>query len=549
MPIIERIREIKTLDDLTALLTAEDNLAGPPITINVSPDWKDSTRQAVYLYFPELSLDGVDEYASITEVGKRKKTAAETKFQKLLARVGYTDEEAAATVEKFFDLEEKIAAIPLTDLEAHENDTREDSYNPVTTEELAELTPDFPVMEFVKPYTDAGVDRFIVTDLEWFAGLNDLYTEENIEGFRAWLLYHTLDTANMSLDQECMEIEQEYIDTIMTSGAAEETLEKMAYNTCNGILGMAIGRMYAENYVTPETKQSITKMVDDVVAVYRERLRNNDWLGEETRANAIEKLDNLKIRVAYPDDWSPYDYSGLNFPEDGGIFEDFTAALQFSRAWNAKKAASPVNVNIWPTKPQEVNAYYTATDNSINIPAGILGGVFYEPESSEAEQMGGVGMMIGHEITHGFDTRGSEFDKDGNLKNWWTEEDHAAFKERTDKVAAYFGSIETLPGLYVDGDLTVTEAVADLGGMSCMLEIAGGIEDFDYPAFFSTFAKVWRDAESQESFEYFLQADEHPPGYVRTNATVQQAREFHDAYDVTEGDGMYMPPEDRLAVW
>jgi len=552
IPMIERIQEIETLDDLTAYLTADDGkLAGPPLSIEVAPDWKDSTRNMVAIETPSFSLSDADEYESLTEVGKRKKAAMEVKLQKLLARVGYTDEEAAGIIEAFFGMEGKIAAVSMGEAEFLDDNWKESAYNIMTAEELAKLSPDFPITDFLKPYTDAGVDRFMLMEPEWLAGMNEIYTEENVEEFKAWLLCRTLDAAAMFLDQECLDAALEYTGSAIAGGAVEPPPpEQLGYDLCNSTLDMAVGRMYAENYVTPETKQSITEMVDEAVAVFRKRLENNDWLGEETRANAIEKLDSMKIRVAYPDDWSLYDYSDLSFPEGGGIFDDLLAVRQRNQHLGVKKANSPVDANVWPKPPQDVNAYYSANDNSINIPAGILGGDFYDAESSVEEQMGGIGtMVIGHEITHGFDSQGSAFDKDGNLRNWWMEEDRAAFRERTDKVAAYFGSIETLPELYVDGNLTVTESVADLGGMSCMLEIAKGIEDFDYEAFFSAFAKIWKTQEAPETFEYALQMDEHPPGYVRTNATVQQFQEFYDAYGVTEGDGMYIAPEDRLAVW
>jgi len=551
MPMIERIEAIETLDDLTAYMAEdEDRLASPPLSVEVGADWKDSTQNTVFVSSPSFSLADAGEYESMTEVGKRTKAATEVLFKKLLARVGYTDEEAAAAVEDLFAIEEKIAAVSMSEAESQQEGARESMYNPVTSEELAELSPNFPILAFLKNYTDAGVDRFILQEPEWLSGMNEIYTEENIEGFKAWLLYNTLNAAASLLDQECMDIMLEYNGSKMAGGTVEVPLEQMAYATCSTALNMAMGKMYVENYVTPETKQEIEEMVDEVVGVYRTRLQNNDWLGDETKQKAIEKLDSLKTRVAYPDDWSLYDYSDLDFPEDGGIFDDMLALRHKGNTQNTKKATSPADANIWSKAPQDVGAYYRTNDNSINIPAGILGGAFYDPQSSVEEQMGGIGMVIGHEITHAFDSNmGSQFDKDGNLANWWTEEDHAAFKERTDKVAAYFDSIETLPGVYVDGNRTIGETVADLGGMSCMLEIAKGMEDFDYEAFFSSFAKVWKTKEAQEMAEYLLQTDVHAPGYVRTNATVQQYQEFYDAFGVVEGDGMYLAPEERLAVW
>ena len=214
-----------------------------------------------------------------------------------------------------------------------------------------------------------------------------------------------------------------------------------------------------------------------------------------------------------------------------------------------EKAKAKIDSNMWSKPPQEVNASYRATDNSINIPAGILGGAFYDPEASEAEQMGAIGMIIGHEITHGFDENGSQYDKDGNLNNWWTEEDRAAFEERSSKVSDYFSQFEVLPGVYINGELTIGETVADLGGLSCMLEIAKGIDGFDYEAFFKSYARLWKSQMLPNMLEMTVQTDPHPPGYLRTNAIVQQVQEFYDTFGVEEGDGMYLAQDERLAVW
>lgn len=548
---IEKIQSIETLSDLTSyMMNNHDQLAGAPVAVQIAADWKDSTHNAVYLGASGFSLSDADEYRSLSDVGQRKKDATKTMFEKLLVRVGYSEEEAAAIYERFFELETEMASACMGDVEGGQADSKEKMYNPMSVEELNEMSPDFPVTEYLADFIDAGVDRFIVAEPEWLKKMNELYTEENVEAFQAWLLYETLNTAAPLLDEECLNILQEYNAAISGAQKSEINLEELAFSLCSQALDMALGKMYVENYVTEETKEEVTEIVEQAVDVYRQRLDQNEWLGEETKAKAIEKLDNLKIRVAYPDDWSIYDYSGFEFPEDGGILDDIMVMRKESWERMLVKAKSEIDANLWMTSPQTVNAYYSPTDNSINIPAGILGGDFYGEEDSIEEQMGSLGVIIGHEITHGFDSNmGSLYDKDGNLANWWTDEDRAAFEERTDKVGEYYASIEVLPDKYINGDYTIGETVADLGGMSCMLEIAKGIEDFDYQAFFESWAKVWKVQETEQVAEYLLQTDVHAPGYLRTNVNVQQFEEFYEAYDVKEGDGMYLAPEDRLSVW
>ena len=550
LPLLEEIRAIEDMDGLTAYIADWGNLAGAPVKADIAADWKDSTKNAIYIGPPSFSLSDADEYKSMTDVGQRTKDAEEVMLKKLLTRAGYSEEEASALWEAFFSLESQIGQASVGNAEGSSPEIREKAYNPKTAAELAELSPVFPVTEILKPYTDGGIDRFILTEPEWLAKMNELYTEENLEAFKAWLIYQTLTATAGMLDQECLDIMTEYSGAATGSAQIELPVEQLAYQMCSAMFDMAIGKLYVENYVTEETKQDVTELVEQAVAVFRQRLEANEWLSSETKAKALQKLDTLKIRVAYPDDWSLYDYSDYALPRDGGIIDDVLAVREKDMSEKVDKAKAEIDKDLWMTAPQTVNAYYMPTDNSINIPAGILGGDFYDSNGTIEQQMGSMGVIIGHEITHGFDSNtGSLYDKDGNLSNWWTDEDRAAFKEHTDKVGAYYASIEVLPGKYINGDYTIGETVADLGGMSCMLELAKKIDGFDYQTFFESWAKVWKVQESEATAEYMLQTDPHAPGYLRANVNVQQFEEFYKAFDVQEGDGMYLAPEDRLSVW
>ncbi len=555
LPLVADIQNIKTLADLTAYLTSDtDKIAGVPMTIAVMSDFKNSTQNAVYIGAPTLSLKDMDEYRNITPSGERQKAAKAVAFQKLLVRAGYTEEETAKTLEAFSKLESDIASVCDGSSASLVPGYQDKIYNPVSTRELKELSPVFPITEFLQPYTDAGVDRFILAEYDWLAKMNELYTEENVEGFKALLLYDTLLDSVLILDQECMDIWEEYVSSV-TGSSLHIDLNQTAYEKTSNLLTMAVGKMYADAYVQPKTKQEVEALITKVVSVYRTRLQNTSWLGEETRNKAIEKLDALKVRVAYPDDWSLYDYTDITLKskeEGGSLLGNIMAVTEKNWKQSIKKAVTEIDSNMWLTAqapPQTVNAIYYYPDNSINIPAGILGGDFYDPKASEEKMMSTIGMIIAHEITHGFDTGGSQFDKDGNLKNWWTPEDRAAFENRTAKVAGYFDRFEVEPGVFVNGQRTIGETVADLGGLSCMMEIAAGMENFDYEAFFTGYAGLWKVQEYPNILEMLTRTDAHPPGYLRTNAIVQQVQEFYDTFGVTEKDGMYLAPEDRFAVW
>jgi len=555
LPYIEKIQALETIDDLRQYVAGnQDQPGGAFVSVGASTDYKDSTAYIVSINTSSFSLGDADEYRSITSLGERKKTANEAMLIDLLMYAGMTKEEAQQINDDFFALETRIAEVALGTQASLAPDYYETIYNPMTLEELETLSPNYPIADILEPYTAAGVERFNLPDREWFKRINALFVEENLAGLKAFLIRSAAMGMADFLDQTCMDIADARKSAI--NGIEIKTaVEDAAYKICaseESLLDMAAAKMYTDAYVSPETKAELEAMVQDVIAVYRRRLENNEWLTDETRANAVEKLDHLKVRVAYPDDWSVYDYSTLSFKsyeEGGSLIGNYIALGAYARAQDVKKALSPVDSRRWLAAPQMVNAAYSPNDNSINIFAGILGNAFYDADAPIETKLGTIGMVIGHEISHGFDDRGSQFDKDGNLVDWWTQEDKAAFEERTAKVSAYFSQFETLPGLFANGELEKGEAVADLGGVSCMLEIAKDIPDFDYALFFESYARMWRRSRPEEVVEAAVRTDPHPLNYLRTNITVQQFEEFYHAYGIKEGDGMYLAPEKRLAVW
>ncbi|MEG1196640.1 MAG: M13 family metallopeptidase, partial [Clostridia bacterium] len=478
LPFMEEIEKIQTLDELTAYTQRTDQLCNSLFVCEPLADFMDSTHNALYIESSSFTLGDADEYKSMTSVGERAKQAITTLLQKLFERAGYTPEAASAAIEQMFALEKEIASASLGSSDRKQPTYIASIYNPMTVAELSKLSPTFPIVTMLKDYTDAGVERVILMDQKWLAKMNELYTQENLEAFKALLLCGTLRAGTAYLDQECIDL----MDTGSSAIAGitvKSVLEESAYSTCSAFLSMAIGRMYAENYVSPETKKAVEDIIAQVVEIYKARLSNMQWLGEKTREQAITKLDHLRVRVAYPDDWSKYDLSGIVFPEGGNLVEDMLVLGRYQYLQQIQDLFKPIDPEKWNgLSPQTVNAFYNFTDNSINILAGILGGVFYDPQGSIEQTLGGVGIVIGHEITHGFDTAGSQYDQDGNMKNWWTDADRAAFVALTDQVDAYYSAIEVLPGKFVDGQLTIGETVADLGGFSCMLEMAKGYENF-----------------------------------------------------------------------
>jgi len=552
LPYIEQIRNIDSLSGLTEFLCGSAGVIADPLCIpSVEVDDKDSSSYVVRIRPAALSLRDAGLYGGeLSEEAQQKKDVNDAAYQKLFAKLGYTEEEAQAVNEAAFSIETLIAASCYgADAQARQ-DYREITYNARTMDELAEESPVFPLAQILETNGFGGSDTYVLSEPDWLKAMNEVYTEENLEGLKALLLYDVLGKTCKYLDQDFLDIYNEKVNA-WYGISGEKSLEEMAYEECNQSLAMAVGKMYVDHYFTESVKEDVEGMIEQVRSVFKERLSAVDWLTDETKAKAIEKLDALTVRVGYPDVWTDYSSLELLAPEEGGSLMDNSLRI---RAFEQKRAQQNIGQAVQKGEwsecyPQEVNAFYNEKDNSINIPAGILGGIFYDQEGTQEERLGGIGSIIGHEFTHAFDTLGSQYDKDGNLQNWWTDEDRAAFQERTDKVAAYYEQIEVLPDLHVDGALTIGETVADLGGMACMMDIAKAIDGFDYDAFFRAYAHVWQKSLSADICAYITMSDEHPLGYVRTNANVQQVQEFYDTYEIAAGDGMYLAPEDRLSVW
>jgi putative endopeptidase len=545
---LERLQRVSTLGELTAFLCDGGWRLTTSLHANeVFADKRDSLNNVVYLGPDSFSLVDANEYRERTAQGDRTKAANDAYQTALLKKVGFDEDAAAGLVEKAFAVESLIATACLGADAPGRDDFEEITYNPLTREELEELCITYPLPSLLDAMEVGSSRKFVLEEPDWLARMNEVYIPENLEGLKALLLVRMLMDAAPFLDQDCSELTEQWRAARLGSQGSRP-LEKKAYDLTSALLGMEIGLLYTERYVTDGTVADVEHLIAQVIDTYRARLDETDWLSRETRDKAVEKLDAMTVRVARPKSWPPFEQ--LDFTDDADLLELTLAIRDFRHACRVEKVNREVDREEWLMSPQQVNAYYLPTDNSINILAGILGGVFYSPDAPIEERMGGIGMVIGHEITHAFDKSGSKYDKHGNLgESWWTDGDRAAFKERTDAVARYWDGIEVLPGKTMDGKLTSGENTADLGGLMCMAAIGHTIPGFDWAAFFAAYARNWRTVESPLLAEFLLTNDVHAPGHLRTNAAVQQLPEFHEAYGVRPGDGMYLPPEMRLKVW
>ena len=319
------------------------------------------------------------------------------------------------------------------------------------------------------------------------------------------------------------------------------------------LLPVPMDNLYIRKYCTEKQREDVLTIISRVLEAYHGILENTDWLSEETRARAIEKLDHIRIFAVYPDE--PGDWSGLDFAgteENGSLVAAKAAVQNYLVSILSDRIDTAIDKDKWDqlmVQTSQVNAYYNPHANSINIMAGILNGNIYNEEMSFEQMLGGIGVVIGHEISHAFDTSGAQFNPDGALANWWTEEDKAAFQERAAKLAAWYDGFIPAEGIVYSGQKIQTEAIADMGGIKCMLAIAAQTEGFDYDAFFRQFAASWRMQALLPYIVLLTARDSHPMRYLRINATLAQFDDFLNCYGVGPGDGMYIAPGDRVAVW
>ena len=580
--ILEPLQNVSNLDQMTQYLS------DPLTTIEALPlcssftaaNPNDASSIAVYISPPSLTFQDAMYYSQLDPDSWKIQPRYMYAAGYMLERLGYSKEERDTVLKQSYEFECEMAAHMMTTEEQNAEDSSIRTNNPRTLQELEKEQGNFPLIGMLEGAGLAASNVVILQQPDWLAAMSNLYDEAHLEKMKSYLLVQDVLQFMDLLDHDCY---NRMIDVrnILSGSSGQLDDRKAACDAVNSVLEMELGDVYAETYITDKTRSDITELINDAISYYRVMLENEDFLSDSTKAEAIRKLDNLTIRVASPEERvnefslmdedatiissggstggsSTGDGSGrvrnqvINFrsPEDGGSLVEARIAISKN---TTLKMASEVNQSVdlseWIAAPQEVNAYYYPLDNSINIPAGILGGNFYSDSMPREERLGHIGIMIGHEISHAFDTSGRQYDEKGNLRNWWTEDDYRRFHSRAQKLVDYYNGFEPIPSYKVKGAMLDTEAIADLTGVKCMLKIAADEPDFDYDIFFRTLASNWRTLTTLETEAYCIEQDSHPLAYLRTNAIVVQFEEFHRTYNTKEGDGMYLAPEYRLEVW
>ena len=549
----DAVEAISSVDELMAYFveTPVEKQIGSLWGSGSMQDLVDSSRYILVVTDPGLLLEDSAEYRELTSYGKMKKDAYSALAEKMLLKLGYSEEEAVQKIDNSFAFETMLADVLYTSEEQQRPDFLGRIYHSCSREELEAAQGKLPILallEQVEGYPAA--EEYIVMNPAYLEKINALCTEENLPLIRDMFIVCGAIGQAGALDRECYEWSVECSNAI--SGAtgilADETVFSGAVSRT---LSWPVAQLYTDTYLKQEDKDRISAMVDDILDACRGLLSEADFFSDETRAKAIEKLEAIDKRILYPDSWETYSCEKLDFKsrEEGGTLWDASAAIaRFALAKSVEEYSKPVDKEKWGEAPHTVNCFYNPQTNSIYIMGAFARGGMYRSDMSDEELYGTVGTVIGHEVSHAFDSTGAQFDKNGDMISWWTEEDYATFLARNEKMAAYFNAMHPWEGQDFYGSIMTGEACADMAGIKVMLRLAAEKPDFDYDLFFRTYANVWLLKDTL-GMAYVRINDTHPMGYLRINATLQQYDEFLDFYGITEGDGMYLAPEDRVAIW
>ena len=549
---VEQVEAIGSIEELNTYLSAtpsEDQLSAVWMC-GSGEDLMDSSRRILIVTDAGLLLGDSAEYAKLTPFGETVKQAVTELAGKMLVKLGYSEDEAAQKIDNCFAFETMLAPAIYTSEEQQRPDYYGRILNYVGLDDLKQMQGSLPVLESLANMGYPEAETYLVMNPAGLEKLNELYTEENLPLLKDYIIVHGAIDASANLDRECYEWRYAYRNAI--TGATGMLDDATVFSSSvSETLKWPTAEMYTATYLKQEDKDRIAAMIDEILEAYHGIIEEADFLSDETRARAIEKLDAIKPYVLYPDSWEKYSCEELNFagPEDGGTLWEATRQIsRYKLDKNVKEYSEPVDKEKWGDAPQTVNCFYDPTKNSVYILGAFAQGNIYNSDMSDEELLAKLGTVIGHEISHAFDSSGAQFDNDCNMADWWTEEDYTAFLERNQKMVDYYNAMHPWEGQDFYGSIMTGEAGADMAGMKAVLRIAAGMENFDYDAFFRAFADVWLTKDTLQ-MAYIRINDVHPMDYLRVNCTLQQFDEFLDFYGITEGDGMYLAPADRVIIW
>jgi endothelin-converting enzyme/putative endopeptidase len=549
---LDQVAGIRSHDDLHRQFSALGVYGvNSPIGSGIFSDLKDPDTNVVYLAEAGITLPDRDYYLKDDEQFVRGRDLYRAYVTRLFELAGI--EGGADKAETLYRLEHALAEVQWP---KEDNRDPVKTYNPHTPEQLAELAPGINWEVAMEAAQIPARDRYIVQQPSFFAAAGDIIANTPLDTWKDYLAFQTINTFAPVLSDDFFQAWFTFYKAGLQGVEEPEPKWKRAVNSINGNMGELLGQLYVKKHYQESSRARMERMIANLVEAYRQSILSLDWMSDETKQQALVKLSKFNPKIGYPEKWR--DYSSLEIVE-GDLVANVKSAANFEYLRNIDKLDRPVDKSEWFMNPQTVNAYYNPAWNEIVFPAAILQPPFFNVEADDAVNYGGIGAVIGHEIGHGFDDQGRKFDGDGNLRDWWTDEDNARFEELKNKLAAQYNSYVVIDGLTINGEFTSGENIGDLGGLGIAykaykLSLAGKeapvIDGFSGDQrFFLGWGQVWREKARDEEAKRLLTIDPHSPPKFRANGAAVNVDEFYAAFDVKEGDGMYLPPEERVKIW
>jgi len=551
-PEFSKINALENHEQL-AVYFAEANKIGVnlPFALAQYVDFKDPNTYMMYTWQGGLGLPDREYYFEAGERSEEIRNAYVAHVEKMFARAGIPGGADAAKM--IMALETRMAAEHMK-----KEDTRDmvALYNKVPLDELPALMPDFAWDAYLESAGIQGIDGLVVTQMDHMRALDAIIKDTSMDDWKTYLTWQVLNANANLLSDEIDQQNFEFYSKTLRGIEEQLPLWKRAVANVNNNLGEVVGKVYVARHFPPEAKEQMLELVNNLIKAYEISIRELDWMGEETKAQALDKLSKFTPKIGYPDNWE--DYSKLAI-EEGDLVGNMHRSTQFVYEKNLARQGGPVDKSEWGMTPQTVNAYYNPPLNEIVFPAAILQPPYFDLNADDAVNYGSIGAVIGHEIGHGFDDSGSTFDGDGVLRNWWTDEDKAEFEKRTSKLVEQYSAFKPFDDLNVNGEFTLGENIGDLGGLSiALLAYKLSLDGKEAPVMdgftgeqrvFIGYAQGWLGKSRDEALREQINTDPHSPRQYRVNGVVRNIPEFYEAFNVAETDALYVAPEERVKIW
>ncbi len=552
---LEAINQVTTKVDVSrrvAILQKEG--MSPFFALIVGADEKNSNMNIVQLYQSGLGMHDRDYYLLQDEGSKKMREEYKAYVSKLFTMAGATPEQTEAAVAAVMKIEEGIAKISLSREELRD---AQKNYNKMPLEKFKASNSALDWNAYFEEMGLADIKELDAKQFAFYQGLDKLLASTTVDEQKSYLAFNLLSTAAPYLSDEFSNASFEFYGKAMSGRLEQQPRWKRSLETVNGSLGEAVGELYVAKYFPASSKEKMLTMVSNLQQALGERIENLEWMGQETKQKALEKLASFTVKVGYPDKWR--DYSALEIKNDS-YWSNVRRSMIFDMEYSLSDAGKPVDRTRWYMNPQTVNAYYNPTTNEICFPAAILQPPFFNANADDAVNYGAIGVVIGHEMTHGFDDQGRNYDKDGNMIDWWTAEDAASFTKRADRLVAQYDAIVVVDSVHANGRFTLGENIADQGGLLIShqayqnslkgKEVPAPIDGFtNEQRFYMGYATLWAQNIRPEEILRLTKMDPHSLGKWRVNGAVRNVESFYAAFGIKEGDAMFMAPEDRVVIW